>query len=102
MKLSCSVSPPGHARAVEWGSSELLQKAPADPANHGNGLAVADRLVAGAVRAFAGRLTAPGDLRVVIGEALAALPFDHAGPADAFGLQHICLSIIERAPPLVP
>jgi len=27
--------------------SELLQKAPADPANHGNGLAVADRLLVG-------------------------------------------------------
>lgn len=93
---------PGHARAVEWGSSELLQKAPADPANYGDGLAVADRLVAGTVRAFTGWLAAPGDPCVVIGKALASLPLDHTGSAHSFGFQHICLSIIERAPPLVP
>lgn len=63
---------PGHARAVEWGSSELLQKAPADPANDGDGLAVADRLVAGPVRAFACWFAAPWDQGVVVGHALEA------------------------------
>ena len=67
---------PGHARAVEWGSLELLQQAPADPAHHGDGLAVADRLVAGAVWAFTGRLAAPGDQRVVVGHTLEAFALD--------------------------
>ena len=40
---------PGHARAVEWGSSELFQEPLADPANDGDGLAVADGFVARAV-----------------------------------------------------
>lgn len=63
---------PGHARAVEWGSSELLQKPTANPDHDEHGFGIADRLVAGTVRAFAGRLAAPWDQRVVVGHALEA------------------------------
>lgn len=78
---------------------KLTQYSLTNPANHRDGFAVSDRFVAGALRTVAGRLAAPRDPRVVVGEALAALPLDHTGSADAFGLQYICLSVIERASP---
>lgn len=86
---------------------KLLLDAPADPADDGYGLAVADRLVARAIRAFIGGLAAIGDSGVVARETLepfalargepsnTSAPLDHwlatAGAilagVEAFGLQ---------------
>ena len=61
---------------------KLLQEATADPAHHGDGLAVADRLVAGALRAFVGWFAAPGNQRVVVGHALQAFALDGSEAAN--------------------
>lgn len=68
-------------------SSDLFQETLADPANHGDRLAVADGLVARAVRAILGRLAAPGDQRVVVCHSLEAfaLPGDEAPNRTCFG-----------------
>lgn len=58
---------------------KLPQKAAADPADHGDCFAVADRLVAGTVGAFAARLAAPGDQGVVVGHALEAFALAWSG-----------------------
>src|SRR5690606_20600006 len=75
-------------RFVGWSTNVLLSGKPlqlvldslADPAHHEHGLAVADGLVARAVRAFVSGLAAIGDASVVPGEALEpfALPRDQA------------------------
>jgi len=56
-------------------SVKLLLDAPTDPADDEHGLAVADRLVARAVWAFIGGLSAIGDARVISGKALERLTF---------------------------
>lgn len=60
----------------------MLLDAPADPADDEHGLAVADRLVARAIRAFIGGLAAIGDSGVVAREALE--PFALAGHCPAY------------------
>lgn len=92
------------ARLVRAGISliqtiKLLLDSLANPTDYKNRLAIADRLVARAVRALVSGLTTVGDQRVVIGETLASLPFEWACPANAFGLQYICLSVIESTSP---
>lgn len=61
---------------------DLLENALTDPANDGDRLAVPDRLVARAVRAFAGWLAAPRDQRVVVWHALEAFALAGKQSAD--------------------
>jgi hypothetical protein len=55
---------------VSWLAFQLLLEANADPTDDVDGLAVADSLIARPIRAFLGRLAAPGNQRVVIIETL--------------------------------
>lgn len=59
------------------------EKPLADPAHDRDSLAVADRLVARTVWAFGSRAPAPGDQRVVIGEALQALALARGEASDS-------------------
>lgn len=59
----------------------MLQEAMAEPAHDSDGCAVANGLAAETVRAFGGRLAAPGDQRVIIEKSLEPLALNWSEPA---------------------
>lgn len=85
----CAISREGRRQAGSWMGSRcdpfLFNHIDAltDPPHHVNGHAVAQRLVAGTIGALLSRLSAPRDLREVVGEALKALRFNRSEPPDS-------------------